>query len=103
MLDSLMDAIWVAVEDEGYDKDMVLSKSSKRENVHVRTAITQLLFYRLGLSYAQIGRILEDSNVSTIAHYINKMDRRGYKDYRVLVKSLNRVTDRYEEYISKFK
>ena len=48
MLDSLMDAIWVAVEDEGYDKDMVLSKSSKRENVHVRTAITQLLF-RLGI------------------------------------------------------
>jgi len=103
MLESFMDAVWEAVEDEGYDKDKVTSNVSNRDNVHVRTAISQLLFYRLGVSYAKITQILDSSHLSTINYYVNKMDRRNYEDYRKLVKVLNKVADRYEEYLAKFK
>jgi len=103
MLESFMDAVWEAVEDEGYDKNKVTSNVSNRDNVHVRTAISQLLFYRLGASYDRITQILECSHLSTINYYVNKMDRRNYEDYRKLVKVLNKVADRYEEHISKFK
>jgi len=102
MLSSFMDAIWKAVEDEGFDVKGVLGRENTTENVHVRCAISQLLFYRFELSQTKISKILKRPKSHQIHFYVNHMDRRHYDEFNMLVDALDDVADRYEEYISKF-
>tara|TARA_R100000734_G_C3317246_1_gene110198 strand:- start:2842 stop:3159 length:318 start_codon:yes stop_codon:yes gene_type:complete len=102
MTDKLVNSLWEAIEREGYFKEDVLSSSRKREFVDVRVALSQLLYYRLGLTQYKIALILNRHEHSTINHYVNHMDERDNFDYKELTRVLNRVVDKYEEHIEKF-
>jgi hypothetical protein len=102
MLSSFMDAVWKAVENEGFDVEGVFSKENTIENVHVRCAVSQLLFYRFELSQTKISKILKQPKSQQVHFYVNHMDRRHYDEFNMLVDALDDVADRYEEYISKF-
>jgi hypothetical protein len=41
MTDKLISSLWKAIEKEGYNKKDILGKSSKREMVDVRVALSQ--------------------------------------------------------------
>lgn len=102
MTDKLINALWEAVEKEGYYKDDVVSKSRKREMVDVRVAIAQLLYYRLGYTQIQIARVLNRGEHSLINHYVNHNDERDSFEFREMTKILNKVVDQYENHLAKF-
>lgn len=102
MTDKLISSLWKAIEKEGYNKKDILGKSSKREMVDVRVALSQLLYYRLGFTQIQIAEILERKEHSLINHYVNNMDDRDNFEYKWISKVLNKVVDRYENHLAKF-
>ena len=102
MTDKLIMALWEAVENEGYDREDIQSKSRKREAVDVRVAVAQLLYYRLGYTQIQIARVLNRGEHSIINHYVNHMDERDSYEFREMTKILNKVVDRYENHLAKF-
>lgn len=102
ILNSFMDAIWEEVDNQGFDPEGALGKVNCIDNVHVRCAIAQLLFYRFELSQTRIAQILKRPKSHQIHSYVNKMDRRHYDDFNRLVDALDGVADRYEEYVKQF-
>ena len=102
MTDKLINALWEAVENEGYDRKDIQSKSRKREAVDVRVAVAQLLYYRLGYTQIQIAQVLKRGEHSIINHYVNHMDERDSYEFREMTKILNKVVDRYENHLAKF-
>ena len=102
MTDKLISSLWKAIEKEGYNKKDILGKSSKREVVDVRVALSQLLYYRLGFTQIQIAEILEREEHSLINHYVNNMDDRDNFEYRWISKVLSKVVNKYEEHLDKF-
>ena len=102
ILNSFMDAIWEEVDNQGFDSESVLGKENCIDNVHVRCAISQLLFYRFELSQTRIAQILKRPKSHQIHFYVNKMDRRHYDDFNRLVDALDNVADRYEAHVNQF-
>ena len=102
ILNSFMDAIWEEVDNQGFDSESVRGKPSNIDNVHVRCAIAQLLYYRFELSQTRIAQLLERPNSYQIHFYVNRMDRRNYDDFNKLVDALDNVADRYEEHVKQF-
>ena len=102
MTDKLINALWKAVENEGYDRKDIQSKSRKREAVDVRIAVAQLLYYRLGYTQIQIAQVLKRNEHSIVNYWVNRNDERDSFEFREMTKILNRVVDRYENHLAKF-
>ena len=102
ILNSFMDAIWEEVDNQGFDSESVLGKENCVDNVHVRCAVSQLLYYRFELSQIRIAQILKRPKSHQIHFYVNKMDRRHHDDFNRLVDALDGVADRYEEHVEQF-
>ena len=103
MTDKLINSLWKAIEKEGYKREDIRSKSRKREAIDIRVALSQLLYYRLGYTQIQIARVLNRGEHSIINHYVNRMDERDSFEFREMTKILNKVVDRYENHLNKFK
>ena len=102
ILNSFMDARWEEVDNQGYDSESVLGKENCVDNVHVRCAVSQLLYYRFELSQTRIAQILKRPKSHQIHFYVNKMDRRHHDAFNKLVDALDGVADRYEEHVEQF-
>lgn len=102
MTEKLINALWEAVENEGYDRKDIQSKSRKREAVDVRIAVAQLLYYRLGYTQIQIAQVLKRHEHSIVNYWVNRNDDRDSFEFREMTKILNKVVDRYENHLAKF-